>query len=310
MASRVIHGIHPPPSHEQPWPSFKLPFTDLAAGSLAGAAQVIVGHPLDTVKVRAQISPKGMFKSPSDIILKTIRKEGLFALYKGMASPLLGIAAQNSLLFTAFSFSKRLVSDTPDLSVGQTAAAGALAGAANSVLASPVELFKIRMQAQYGGTSDRKLSQVARDVWNESGFRNGVMRGFWITVLREIPAYAGFYSAFEASKRGFRSKLYPELGPEESLPVWCLMLSGSTGGIANWLACYPLDVVKSKVQLSNKPLSDKGIGYIAEEFRTIAREQGHQAFFRGLSPTLLRAIPAAAATFTTFELSKNVLEGL
>jgi solute carrier family 25 carnitine/acylcarnitine transporter 20/29 len=30
---------------------------DLVAGSVAGAAQVMVGQPLDTVKTRAQIAP-------------------------------------------------------------------------------------------------------------------------------------------------------------------------------------------------------------------------------------------------------------
>ena len=30
---------------------------DLLAGSIAGAAQVVVGQPLDTVKTRAQIAP-------------------------------------------------------------------------------------------------------------------------------------------------------------------------------------------------------------------------------------------------------------
>jgi solute carrier family 25 carnitine/acylcarnitine transporter 20/29 len=32
---------------------------DLAAGSVGGAAQVLVGQPLDTVKTRAQIAPSG-----------------------------------------------------------------------------------------------------------------------------------------------------------------------------------------------------------------------------------------------------------
>lgn len=53
-------------------------------------------------------------------------------------SPLLGIAAVNSLLFTAYGASRRLVSPYPDLSVGQVATAGAMAGAANAILASPV----------------------------------------------------------------------------------------------------------------------------------------------------------------------------
>jgi hypothetical protein len=36
---------------------------ELLAGSIAGAAQVIVGQPLDTVKTRAQIAPSKPFRS-------------------------------------------------------------------------------------------------------------------------------------------------------------------------------------------------------------------------------------------------------
>ena len=35
---------------------------ELIAGSIAGAAQVIVGQPLDTVKTRAQIAPSKPFR--------------------------------------------------------------------------------------------------------------------------------------------------------------------------------------------------------------------------------------------------------
>ena len=49
---------------------------ELIAGSFAGAAQVIVGQPLDTIKVRAQIAPR-------EFLLPLIRKllmsaEGMF----------------------------------------------------------------------------------------------------------------------------------------------------------------------------------------------------------------------------------------
>lgn len=54
-----------------------------------------------------------------------------------MASPLVGIAGVNSLLFTAYSVSRRIVSPFPDLSLTQIAIAGAAAGAINSILASP-----------------------------------------------------------------------------------------------------------------------------------------------------------------------------
>ena len=54
-----------------------------------------------------------------------------------MASPLLGIAGVNSLLFASYAASKRLVSPFGQLSLTETALAGSMAGAANAILASP-----------------------------------------------------------------------------------------------------------------------------------------------------------------------------
>lgn len=133
----------------------------------------------------------------------------------GMASPLVGIAAVNSLLFAAYNVSKRVVTPFPDITLPQVALAGSMAGAVNSLLASPgtscditvriyfhletesdipalfplVELFKVKMQGQYGLPGDRRLRAVVGDTWKTWGFRKGIMRGFWATVAREIPAY-------------------------------------------------------------------------------------------------------------------------
>ncbi|KAI0002232.1 mitochondrial carrier domain-containing protein [Russula compacta] len=274
---------------------------ELIAGSFGGAAQVLVGQPLDTIKTRAQIAPKGMFKGPMDILLQTVRKEGVLALYKGMASPLLGIAGVNSLLFAAYGISKRIISPFGQLSLKETAAAGAMAGAANAILASPVEMFKVRMQGQYGNPLDKRLRVVAREMWSEWGFRRGIMRGYWVTVAREIPAYAGFYTAFEFSKRKFVG-IYGS-----DLPVWALLASGSTGGLAYWLSSYPLDVIKSRVQLRTTPPKGTPVQYIAGELKVVVAESGVAGLFRGLTPSLLRSIPAAGSTFAAFELTREYL---
>ncbi|EJT96970.1 mitochondrial ornithine transporter 1 [Dacryopinax primogenitus] len=272
---------------------------ELIAGSVGGAAQVLVGQPLDTIKTRAQIAPKGMFKGPVDILMQTMRKEGFLALYKGMASPLIGIAGVNSLLFAAYSVSKRVVSPYPDLSIPQIALAGSMAGTINSVLASPVEMFKVRMQAQYGQPGDKRLRHVVSDMWTHWGFRKGIMRGFWVTVAREIPAYAGFYAGYEYVKRGFVKQYGPDL------PFWALLTSGSCGGICYWISCYPLDVIKSRVQQADHP--PKGLDYITQEMRIVMKESGWRGLFRGLSPSLVRSIPAAGATFAMFELTRDWL---
>lgn len=82
------------------WPPLAIPFTDLIAGSAGGAAQVIVGQPLDTIKTRAQTSPPGMFKGPMDILAQTVRKEGVLALYKGgcRARKVCGAARRGQML--------------------------------------------------------------------------------------------------------------------------------------------------------------------------------------------------------------------
>ncbi|TFY81479.1 hypothetical protein EWM64_g2533 [Hericium alpestre] len=219
-----------------------------------------------------------------------------------MLSPLFGIAGVNSLLFASYGASKRIVSPFPQLSLKEIAAAGAMAGAANAVLASPVEMFKVRMQGQYGAVTDKRLRHVMKEMWRDWGFRKGVMRGYWVTVAREIPAYAGFYTAFEFSKREF-AKQYGT-----NLPVWTLFASGSTGGIAYWLACYPLDVIKSRIQLRPEPPKGTPVQYIVREFRALIAESGVAGLFRGLSPSLLRSIPSAASTFAAYELTREYLK--
>lgn len=120
-------------------------------------------------------------------------------------------------------------------------------------------MFKIKMQGQYGGAGDKKLSAVVRSTYNSYGFRQGIMRGFkvgrfgpafiphclltqssplQVTFVREIPAYAGFYFGYESSKRYFQNTVFAG----QQLPVWAILTSGGTGGICYWLASYPLGV--------------------------------------------------------------------
>lgn len=121
-----------------------------------------------------------------------------------MASPLIGVAGVNSLLFLSNNYARKLVSPFgPNLSIPQVALAGAMAGAVQrcarlsgkteqvppeltdsarlcSILASPVEMFKIRMQGQYGNEGKR-LRDVVGDMYREYGWRKGIMRGYWVS---------------------------------------------------------------------------------------------------------------------------------
>ncbi|GAA5855068.1 hypothetical protein JCM8547_002368 [Rhodosporidiobolus lusitaniae] len=291
-------NTNPDPTHVYPRPASTT--ASLIAGSAGGMAQVLSGNPLDVLKTRAQLASPGQYKGTLDIAVQTFRNEGILAFYKGVTPPLVGIAAVNSLLFSANAAARRIVSPFPDLSLGQIAVAGAMAGAVQAVLASPVEMFKVRLQAQYG-PNPKRLRDIVGEMYSKYGWRQGIMRGYWITFVREIPAYAGFYAGYEASKRKFQKSL-----GTQSLPVWATLTSGAIGGLAYWIACYPLDVVKSRIQNAEQP--PKGANYIVNTFRDIYRKEGAKAFVAGLTPSLLRAVPAAASTFVAFELVMEFLQ--
>lgn len=53
---------------------------DFTAGWLGGMAQVLVGQPFDTIKVRIQT--QDLYAGPLDCLLKTIKNEGVSTLYK------------------------------------------------------------------------------------------------------------------------------------------------------------------------------------------------------------------------------------
>ena len=88
--------------------------------------------------------PSACIKVPS--IVPT-RHTHLTPILSGMLSPLLGIAGVNSLLFASYGFSKRIVTPFGELSLPQTAIAGAMAGAANAILASPGKVPILRYHA-------------------------------------------------------------------------------------------------------------------------------------------------------------------
>lgn len=46
-----------------------------------------------------------------------------------------------------------------------------------------VEMFKVRMQGQYGAATDKRLRDVASELWLQWGFRKGIMRGYWVTFV-------------------------------------------------------------------------------------------------------------------------------
>lgn len=320
------------------------PTIDFVAGTVAGVASLIVGFPFDTVKVRFQ-SPAiaSKYTSTFQAIATIIREERFIGLYKGITSPLATVALMNGLVFASYRFLLKLQledsSSTP--SITQIALAGAGSGIISSIITTPTELIKIRQQSLLTETTTR---QVALQVLRESGIK-GLYRGITATALRDI-GYGAYFAAYEATCRYLSTPavtpldspiIMAQVEPDMTKLSWpSLLLAGGVAGIAGWVVTFPFDVVKTRVQGSTAalsvpaatpipsqtsfspgaPLLDRS-GSRATEYNpyrttmsTIIHSyhtEGINVFFRGLAPTLIRAIPVNMVTFATFEAVVHAL---
>jgi solute carrier family 25 carnitine/acylcarnitine transporter 20/29 len=173
---------------------------DFWAGYVSGAAGIIIGNPLDIVKVNLQRGDRGppllspttttpILPSPSTATTTTTTKaaRSLSTLLRGTAAPILGYGALNALMFITYNRCMVALSDDPSSpsSLSKTFVAGALGGLATFLVSAPTELIKCRAQVSSVETSSWA---IATQLWMERGLR-GLYWGGGVTSLRDSVGY-------------------------------------------------------------------------------------------------------------------------
>ncbi|KAJ2544505.1 Mitochondrial carrier protein ymc2 [Coemansia sp. RSA 1933] len=285
---------------------------DCVAGSVGGIAQVFAGQPFDTVKVRLQAQPE-LYSGTMDAVRKTIRNDGFGGFYKGTTTPLIGVGLCVSIQFLVVEHMKRTFGQMNKTPKGQAAVltapqlymAGAAAGIANSVVSGPVEHIRVRLQVQTAGASAQYKGPVdcIRQIYRGAGL-GGIYKGQLPTMIREFNGYGMYFLAYEALVQRAVARTG---GARSELSSGEVCLYGAAAGFAMWLTSYPIDVVKSKLQTDGFSADSRKYNGSVDCVRKIMRQEGIKGFFRGITPCLLRAAPANAATFVGFEMALRVL---
>lgn len=186
----------------------------------------------------------------------------------------------------------------PSLSYGQYYLAGAFAGITNSVLSGPIEHVRIRLQTQPHGAG--RLYNGPIDCIRKLSANDGVMRGLYrgqaVTYFREAQAYGVWFTCFEwmMNQDAKRNNI-----KREDIPSWKVAAYGGVAGEGLWLASYPFDVIKSKMQ-SDGFGAQKQFSSMTDCFRKTYAAEGLGGFWKGIGPTLLRAMPVSAGTFFVY----------
>lgn len=212
----------------------------MIAGVAAGIAQVLVGHPLDTYKVRMQNLSASAKKGGASASRIHFGKP-----YAGWRYPLASAMAVNGILFPTYQRARD--------ATGSPFLGGACAGAVVTPIVFLSDCFKVSRQVGKSGSVS-------------------FSRGAATTLARESLAFAIYFETYERARSG-SLELHP-------------LAAGACAGVTNWLATYPLDVMRTR-QIAQ--------GVTARE----AFLQG--SLYKGIGFCLARAVVVNAAIFATYE---------
>src|SRR4051812_3328429 len=122
---------------------------------IAGIAGKYIEYPFDTVKVRLQSQPDHLplrYTGPLDCFKQGLRSDGVLGLYRGISAPLVGAALETSSLFfwervaREGLFKSGLYERENPLPLSALWLTGAISGAFTSLVLTPVELVKCKIQ--------------------------------------------------------------------------------------------------------------------------------------------------------------------
>ncbi|KAI5825587.1 mitochondrial carrier [Schizophyllum commune Tattone D] len=280
------------------------------AGGVGGVCAVLVGHPFDLTKTRLQTAPEGTYKGAVDVVRKTLAKDGVTGLYRGVVPPLLGVTPIFAVSFWAYDASKKVVfALTPNrtsesLTTAELATAGFLSAIPTTLITAPVERAKVLLQVQGQGGAEQKYKgvfDVIGQLYKEGGLKS-IFRGSAATIARDGPGSAAYFAAYEVTKKA----LTPAGRTPAELHLGSIITAGGMAGVAMWAIAIPPDVLKSRIQ-SAPTGTYSGILDCAR--KTIAQD-GVAALWKGFGPAMARAFPANAATFLGVEYSRQLLDKL
>lgn len=302
---------------------------DMISGGVGGFSVVLVGYPFDLVKTRLQMvthHSSGRRATSSELlgVMRNIwRQQGWRGFYQGATAPLIGVTPIFAANFYGYELGKRLYDhllqqqgrwdgDQSSRNLGRCAAGAFYSALQTAAIVIPAERVKVFMQiarppsdpvAQLGAL------QTAAYLVQKGGLRE-LYRGSTATLSRDVPGLMTFFTSYEL----YKSWLCPSMvgrHTRDLQDVGGVMLAGGLAGITSWMVSLPSDVLKSRLQsqVHGDALRDTRFP-MWRALRTLLREEGATALYRGLVPVLLRAFPANAACFLGYEASKTLLHRL
>ncbi|CAD5122901.1 DgyrCDS11302 [Dimorphilus gyrociliatus] len=268
----------------------------LVAGAAAGGVSRTCTAPLDRLKVFLQVNSRMGITAGLNYMLS---EGGWLSLWRGNGINVVKIAPETAIKFMAYEQIKRLLKDNNDreLRVFERFMAGSAAGAISQSAIYPLEVVKTRLAlrktGQFNGVTD-----CVRDIRCHGGLVS-FYRGYIPNLIGIIP-YAGIdLAVYETLKRLYMRKTRNQ-DPGIIVLLSCGMLSSTCGQLAS----YPLALVRTRLQSYNTdPKKTRTLTLI----RSIIQEAGLKGLYGGITPNLMKVLPAVGISYVVYEHVRKLL---
>lgn len=273
----------------------------LIAGAMAGCVSRTGTAPLERIKVFRQVHG---FKEFKGNVLRSwqnmVKEGGVQSLWRGNGMNVLKIAPETAMKFAAYEQIKRAMrggNQARSLRIHERFVAGSLAGATAQSAIYPLEVVKTRLTlgqtGQYSGIAD-----CAKQILQREGF-TAFYKGYVPNLLSIIP-YAGIDLAmYETLKFSWLNRNRGLADPGVVVLVGCGAVSSTCGQLAS----YPLALIRTRMQAQVSVIGAPKLS-MTDLFRNIVTREGVAGLYRGISPNLLKVIPAVTVSFVAYEYTR------
>jgi solute carrier family 25 (mitochondrial citrate transporter), member 1 len=171
--------------------------------------------------------------------------------------------------------------------------AGLAAGVTEAVaVVTPMEVVKIRLQAQYHSLSDpldvpkyRNAVHGLFTVLKEEGI-GALYRGVSLTALRQGTNQAVNFTAYTELKQWLQN-VQPAYHNKE-LPSYQTMVIGLISGAMGPFSNAPIDTIKTRLQRTPGEPGQTAVSRIVKISSDMFKQEGARAFYKGITPRVMR----------------------
>ncbi|KFP56270.1 Mitochondrial thiamine pyrophosphate carrier, partial [Cariama cristata] len=290
------------------------------AGSASGLVTRVFISPLDVIKIRFQLQieqlssrhPGAKYHGILQAVQCIFREEGVVAFWKGHVPAQLLSVGYGAVQFVAFEGLTKLVHNVTSYNARDPFVhfiCGGLAACTATVAVQPVDTLRTRFAAQGEPKTYHNLRHAVVTMYQTEGPRT-FYRGLTPTIVAVFP-YAGLQFSFYNILQRFSEWVIPAEGKKGGNIK--NLVCGSCAGIISKTLTYPFDLFKKRLQVGGFEHARAAFGQVRRYrglrdcIRQVMQEEGPGGFFKGLSPSLVKAAVSTGLIFFWYELFCSLL---